>query len=550
MLKRILADRGVRTKIMAISVTLAALSIVIAVVAVTQLGAVYSATDSIVNDNLKPLRLLARVQVDVQQSRVQIRQLAVSVTDADKATASQAVLTGDQTLDADVAAYLPKAANPGAVREFNAQWARWRTLRDKRLVPPAKSGNREAFAVASKDAAALAAQASQQLDAAAQSEQQNADRTAQNARSSYLAARTLMIAIVVIGLVLALACAEYIARRIVRPLQDVRRVLDRVSEGDLGVRVEVTGKDEIGMIARTTNDTVETLHRIVTEVVGSANQLTTAAAQVSSASQSLSQAATEQAASVEQTTASVEQMAASIAQNSDNAKATDRIATTAAEQASGGGTAVQATVSAMKDIAAKIGIIDEIAFQTNMLALNATIEAARAGEHGKGFAVVATEVGKLAERSQVAAQEISHLASESVATAEHAGSLLQEIVPGVTNTSALVQEIAAASAEQTSGVSQINNAMAQMSQTTQQSASSSEELAATAEELMSQAESLQEVMSFFKTGQPERAHVGARAVAPMVKQVVAPVATAIAGIPAPRSRVEVTTLDEAKFERF
>jgi len=190
-------------------------------------------------------------------------------------------------------------------------------------------------------------------------------------------------------------------------------------------------------------------------------------------------------------------MAASISQNSDNAKVTDQIAGKAATEAADGGAAVGQTVAAMKEIAAKIAIIDDIAFQTNMLALNATIEAARAGEHGKGFAVVATEVGKLAERSQVAAQEIGELATGSVRTAEKAGTLLQEIVPSIGRTSDLVQEIAAASAEQTAGVNQINTAMTQMSQTTQQNASSSEELAATAEEMMSQTGHLQQLMRFF-----------------------------------------------------
>ncbi|MDD2760952.1 MAG: methyl-accepting chemotaxis protein, partial [Methylomonas sp.] len=196
--------------------------------------------------------------------------------------------------------------------------------------------------------------------------------------------------------------------------------------------------------------------------------------------------------------ASIEQMSASINQNSENAKITDGMAGKASKEAVEGGVAVKQTVEAMKAIAGKIGIIDDIAYQTNMLALNAAIEAARAGDHGKGFAVVAAEVRKLAERSQVAAQEIGHLAESSVNTAETAGKLLDEIVPSIAKTSNLVQEIAAASNEQASGVSQVNTAMAQMNQITQQNASSSEELAATAEEMTAQAEQLQSLMSFFK----------------------------------------------------
>jgi methyl-accepting chemotaxis protein len=196
-------------------------------------------------------------------------------------------------------------------------------------------------------------------------------------------------------------------------------------------------------------------------------------------------------------------MTASIAQNTENAKVTDSMATKASTDAAEGGEAVKATVAAMKQIAQKISIIDDIAYQTNLLALNAAIEAARAGDHGKGFAVVAAEVRKLAERSQVAAQEIGTVASSSVELAERAGTLLGAMVPSIKKTSDLVQEISAASQEQSQGVGQINSAVGQLSQTTKQNASSAEELAATAEEMTTQAEQLQQTMSFFKNSTPD-----------------------------------------------
>ncbi|HEV2291516.1 MAG TPA: methyl-accepting chemotaxis protein, partial [Gemmatimonadales bacterium] len=195
---------------------------------------------------------------------------------------------------------------------------------------------------------------------------------------------------------------------------------------------------------------------------------------------------------------SLEQMSASITKNADNSSQMESMAVKGATDAGDSGKAVSDTVVAMKDIADKISIIEEIAYQTNLLALNAAIEAARAGEHGRGFAVVATEVRKLAERSQSAAKEIGGLASSSVRVAERSGTLLNELVPAIRRTADLVQEVAAASAEQSTGVTQINRALMSVDQVTQRNASAAEELASTAEEMASQAESLQSLVSFFR----------------------------------------------------
>lgn len=277
--------------------------------------------------------------------------------------------------------------------------------------------------------------------------------------------------------------------------------LDRIANGDLRQPIVAHLEGSYGIIKNSCNETMLRLTDIISEVNNSTHSLTNASEQISTASQSLSQATIQQTTNVDATRNNMTQMTVSINHNTENAKVTDDMAAKAAKEAVEGGAAVKQTVAAMQEIADRIGIIDDIAYQTNMLALNAAIEAARAGEHGKGFAVVASEVRQLAERSQVAAQEIGKLAENSVKAAERAGDLLNTIVPSISKTSELVQAISIASLEQTNSVQQINSAMSQVSLITQQNASASEELAATSEEMTSQAEQLQELMSFFNIGQ-------------------------------------------------
>ena len=346
-----------------------------------------------------------------------------------------------------------------------------------------------------------------------------------------------------VALLLGVIIAVVLMRSITRPVSSLSNYCSEIGNGNLAARLEISSRDEIGSMATVLANAMKKVREVMTDVRESVDNISGASEQVNSTAQVLSQGASEQAASVEETSASMEEMAASIDQNTENSKATDAIATTAAAKASEGGEAVKDTVGAMSSIADKITIIEDIAYKTNLLALNAAIEAARAGEHGKGFAVVADEVRKLAERSQTSAQEISSLASNSVKIAERAGTLIEEIVPNIQKTADLVQEISAASDEQASGANQVKTAVAQLDTVSQQNASGSEELAATAEEMSSQAEKLQEVIGFFKLDDSNSLSQSASA-----KQRAAGASRSTAA--RREARTQTTQVDPQDFERF
>lgn len=303
-----------------------------------------------------------------------------------------------------------------------------------------------------------------------------------------------------VGAMLFISLAIWIitAKSLIAPMEQAVEFVKKVAQGDLSETLQISRRDEVGILSEAMNQMVLKLREMATAVKRSCDKVTSSSQQLNASAEQLSQGSSEQASTAEQVSSAMEQIAANSRQNTENALQTEQIALQVVKDAREGSKAVAETVIAMKEITRKILVIEDIARQTRLLSLNATIEAARAQEHGKGFAVVASEVRALAENSRIASEKINEMARSSVKMAEIAGETLNKLVPNIEKTANLVQEISAASKEQDAGAEQINKAMQQLDMVIQQNVSTSEETAVMAETLNAQAEILQSMIKFFK----------------------------------------------------
>ena len=375
-------------------------------------------------------------------------------------------------------------------------------------------------------------------------------------------AKTLGLVVVAIALFAMFALA--IARGITRRLRHAVEIARTVSAGDLTAQITVDTRDETGQLLEALRDMNASLARIVAEVRVGTGAIGTASQEIAMGNADLSSRTEQQASSLEETASSMEELTSTVKQNADNARQASQLAAGASEVAVKGGAVVGEVVHTMtsinessKKIADIIGVIDGIAFQTNILALNAAVEAARAGEQGRGFAVVASEVRSLAQRSAAAAKEIKQLITDSVAKVDdgtrlvdEAGRTMDEIVAAVKRVTDIMAEIAEASHEQSSGIEQVNQAVTQMDEVTQQNAALVEEASAAAESLKEQADGLLRAVGVFRLAANDGAEAAPRNTAPS-KVVALPVrkaATAAAGVAAPARRA--ANSDAARTEEW
>ncbi|MVA24268.1 methyl-accepting chemotaxis protein [Agrobacterium vitis] len=527
-----------------------ALLIASSVLGIQSLGSMNDATGNMLAGPVERLRLAQQLQMEQlqqlrQQKNVQLAQSEDEIKSSiAKANASRA------EFDQAFAAVMAKATEEGKVfwNKLAVVEADFRKTDDQIKALTIAGDTAGALKISTNENRKAVNEIDDLLSQVVTLEQSRLRDADAAGDAEYASTRLMLLSLSIAASVIAVMAAVWIVISVTGGINRAVVAVRKVADGDLTEFAQIRSRDEIGDMLQYVNTMIERLRGVVGDALSASDNVSSGSQQLSSASEQVSQGATEQASSAEEASASMEEMAANIKQNADNAAQTEKIARQSSKDAEASGEAVNRAVGAMRTIAEKISIVQEIARQTDLLALNAAVEAARAGEHGKGFAVVASEVRKLAERSQAAAAEISTLSGQTVQVATEAGEMLTRLVPDIRKTAELISEISAACREQDIGASQINEAIQQLDKVTQQNAGASEEMSATSEELAAQAEELQTSIAFFKVD-----GAGARKPASQTRAVAAraaPVRTAAPAKPRTPMSSQSVAAQQARAKGF
>ena len=496
-----------------------ALTLLVAVLGLTHMAQVQDRLDEVAGDHMGKLKLIGSMRDAMQTGAISVRNLVLLTDEADMDAETLRIIE-QRKIYAEASDQLADAMTSEAEKTLFTRIAdaRGRTepLLDKAMMF-ALGNPIAATEVLVDEARSAQGQWLQLLEDMTALHEKGTTQAVAEADAAYARAFALMLSLSALSLILGGFIAWWITRSITAPINQGVQVAQTIAAGDLSCRIEVESGDEFGKLQQALKDMAGSLAAIVSQVRTSTDSVATASNQIATGNLDLSSRTEEQASSLEETASSMEELTSTVRQNADNARQANQLVVSTADIAVKGGEVMGQVVGTMvsikessRKIADIIGVIDGIAFQTNILALNAAVEAARAGEQGRGFAVVATEVRSLAQRSAGAAKEIKALIEDSVGKVDAgsklvdaAGRTMDEIVDSVKRVTGIMSGIAAAGQEQSAGIEQVNQAITQMDDVTQQNAALVEEAAAAAESLQEQAGKLAQAVSVFKLDEVE-----------------------------------------------